>query len=99
MRHLPDRPEAAVHWREIQCSYVRRQLQGLDDSKKRPQGGTVSAINQDRDPSPQEGTPMWHSGIDQHKRDPVTATYGLDGPRAIQLRAANTPLTLSQNVA
>src|SRR5260370_41953640 len=99
MRHLPDRPEAAVHWREIQCSYVRRQLQGLDVSKKCPEGGTVSAINQDRDPSPQEGTPMWYSGIDQHKRDSVIATYGPDGPRVKQVRVANTPLALAQYFA
>src|SRR5260370_6097626 len=75
------------------------QLQGLDVSKKCTQGGTVSAINQDRDPSPQEGTPMWYSGIDQPKRDSVIATYGLDGPRVKQLRVANTPLALAQYVA
>src|SRR5260370_40568743 len=42
---------------------------------------------------------MWYSGIDQHKRDSVIATYGLDGPRVKQLRVANTPLALAQYFA
>src|SRR6266851_3372239 len=54
---------------------------------------------QDRDPSPQEGTPMWYSGIDQHKRDSVIATYGPDGPRVKQVRVANTPLALAHYFA
>src|SRR5260370_40351210 len=53
----------------------------------------------DRDPSPQEGTPMWYFGIDQHKRDCVITTYGPDGPRVKQLRVANTPLALAQYFA
>src|SRR5260370_23276312 len=53
----------------------------------------------DRDPSPQEGTPMWYSGIDQHKRDSVIATYGPDGPRVKQARVANTPCALAQYFA
>src|SRR5260370_40973946 len=42
---------------------------------------------------------MWYSGIDQHKRDSVIATYGPDGPRVKQLRVANTPLALAQYFA
>jgi len=42
---------------------------------------------------------MWYSGIDQHKRDSVNATYGPDGPRVKQLRVANTPLALAQYFA
>src|SRR5258708_36804909 len=53
----------------------------------------------DRDPSPQEGTPMWYSGIDQHKRDCVIATYGPDAPRVKQARVPNTPLALAQYFA
>jgi hypothetical protein len=43
--------------------------------------GTVEVIAQDHDPLLEEGTPMWYSGIDQHKRDSVIATYGPDGRR------------------
>jgi hypothetical protein len=42
---------------------------------------------------------MWYSGIDQHKRDSVIATYGPDGPRVKQLRVVNTPLALAQYFA
>ncbi len=31
---------------------------------------------------------MWYSGIDQHKRDSVIATYGPDGPRVKHVRVA-----------
>src|SRR5712692_6291497 len=42
---------------------------------------------------------MWYSGIDQHKRDSVIATYGPDGPRVKQVRVVNTPLALAQYFA
>jgi len=38
-------------------------------------------IGQDHDPSSQEGTSMWYSGIDQHKQFCVITTYGPEGPR------------------
>jgi hypothetical protein len=42
---------------------------------------------------------MWHSGIDQHKRDSVITTYGPEGPRVKQTRVPNTPLALQQYCA
>ena len=33
---------------------------------------------------------MWYSGIDQHKRDSVITTYGLEGASVKQARVPNT---------
>jgi len=56
-------------------------------------------IREDRDPPLQEGTPMWFSGIDQHKQYCVITTYGPDGPRVKQARVASTPLALGGTLA
>jgi hypothetical protein len=51
-------------------------------------------IGNDPNPSPQEGTSIWYSGIDQHKQFSVITTYGPEGPRVKQARVASTPLAL-----
>ena len=54
----------------------------------------MSLIAQDQNPSPQEGTSMWYTGIDQHKQFSVLTTYGAEGPRVKQSRVPSTPLAL-----
>ena len=51
-------------------------------------------IRNDPNPSPQGGTSIWYSGIDQHKQFSVITTYGPEGPRVKQARVASTPLAL-----
>lgn len=62
--------------REISRQRESRQpIQSLIEGR-----GTVSAIGQDADPSPQEGTSMWYFRHRPAQVDSVVTTYGADGP-------------------
>ncbi|MBI2537575.1 MAG: transposase, partial [Gemmatimonadetes bacterium] len=56
-------------------------------------------IQQDQNPSLQEGTSMWYSGIDQHKAFCLITTYGPEGAQVKQARVVSTPLALQQYFA
>ena len=47
-------------------------------------------IEQDQNPSLQEGTSMWYSGIDQHKAFCLITSYGPEGGRVKQTRVAES---------
>lgn len=56
-------------------------------------------IQPDQDPSPQEDTPMWCLGTDQHLRLRVITTYGPEGRRVKPARAASAALALAPHFA